>query len=539
MIAVPENKNPAYTNQQDCLEKGGQSGNILGIDSKALSDLLNAIPIPISISSEPDKVILEANKSYLEHSGFKKEEIIGRTLSSLTWSNVSQFDKTNQEFDKEGKLKAVEISLFNKTGEKHTSVLSAETVQFEGKAYTIAASIDITERKKTEQALKESQSFRTSLLENSPNVIIVLDSDGTVRYANPALETLTGYPVTEIIGTREPFPWWTDEVGNGMSIRNVDPMHEKVVISEKKYRKRSGEIFWISNNISIVKENDKVKYYIANWVDITERRKMEERITELYLEEKRQKNLLEAEARSRGLFVNILAHELRTPITPLVISSEMLQAVISTHEQALQKKLTESICQSTQVLVRKLEELLDIARYSRGDFRLTIETLSLQHFFRDIALYMQPELKQKNQELVLSLPENEMNFEADAGSIKQVMVNLLSNAAKFSPNDGKIKMAVDCRNNYIQVKVQDSGPGLTEEALQRLFDPYYSVQQDRQQLPGLGLSMAVVKYIVEAHGGKIRVNTRIGEGSTFIFDLPASQLSNTFDHVTGTRAFPA
>jgi len=170
-------------------------------------------------------------------------------------------------------------------------------------------------------------------------------------------------------------------------------------------------------------------------------------------------------------------------------------------------------------LARRLEELLDMARYARGVFQLNLQPIELKPFFEQVVERFKPTLKSAhilNSIIAESLPTAYI----DASRIEQVVINLLSNAVKFSPGGGVVTFKVETRDGKLSVEVKDQGIGISVEAQKRLFQPYYRVEQDQNQFQGLGLGLAVSKQIVEAHKGKISVTSQIGQGSIFSFQIP-------------------
>ena len=127
---------------------------------------------------------------------------------------------------------------------------------------------------------------------------------------------------------------------------------------------------------------------------------------------------------------------------------------------------------------------------------------------------------EKRQRLVLRLPEALPPIRADQRRFRQVVENLLSNAMKFSPGGTTITIGAQAKGRWIVFKVSDRGEGISEEEQRRLFQPYFRIEQELHKSHGLGIGLALCKQIVEAHGGRIWVKSRVGEGSTFYFTLP-------------------
>jgi two-component system, OmpR family, sensor histidine kinase VicK len=283
---------------------------------------------------------------------------------------------------------------------------------------------------------------------------------------------------------------------------------------------KNGEPFWISASTRPIKERGETQYYLGNWVDITKSKMAEAEIKQLYKEEKAMRLELEEEARARGMFIDVLAHELRTPLTPMLSSTGLLKELASARRSAVENRLIENIYFSTMTMVKRLEQLLEVARYSRGTFKLNLETVNVHNLFKRIGENFGVTLAQNHQQLALELPDNLTPIRLDEARIEQVVLNLLSNAARYSPPGGRIFFKVVQSPSAIKVEIIDEGIGITAEEQKNLFKPYHRVLQDRK-IPGLGLGLTVCKQIIEAHGGKLWVESQTGKGSTFSFTLPA------------------
>ncbi|MBN1190965.1 MAG: PAS domain S-box protein [Dehalococcoidales bacterium] len=388
---------------------------------------------------------------------------------------------------------------------------------------TIGVARDVSERKRIEESLKQSQLYNASLLNNTPTPLIVINPDSTIRSVNPAFERITGFSSDEITGAQAPYPWWSDDQAAKYDIERGTAFLKRYETRERMCRKKNGETFWITTFINHVKEDDEVKYYLISWVDITERKKMEKQIVDLYENEKKQKEELQTEAKARGMFIDVLAHELRTPLTPILASAGLLSDLLQSQHSEIQKKLCSNIEFGAETLVTRLEELLELAKYARGTFKLRKRSTDLDAFLRGILNRFEPTLKQKNQRLNDDLADNLPAVMVDPLRLEQVISNLLSNASKFSPEKGEMSIRAFVEGTNFMIEVRDQGIGISRSEQSRLFQPYHRVEQDRLKFPGLGLGLAISKQIVEAHGGRIWVESDLGKGSLFCISIPLSR----------------
>jgi PAS domain S-box-containing protein len=375
---------------------------------------------------------------------------------------------------------------------------------------------DITGRKQFEAALADEATRRRILVDQSRDGIVVLDPQGRVYETNRRFAEMIGYTPEEVLHLHV---WdWDDQLPRQRVLEMLATVDEKGDHFETGHRRKDGTVIdvEISSNGAVC-AGQKLIFCVCR--DITERKRMEETVLHLYEMEKKQRQELQEEARARGLFIDVLAHELRTPLTPILASVSMLRDILGKGQDRTLKRLSENVYVSAQALTGRLEELLEVARYSRGTFKLKTQPTSIYRFVKGVIARFEPTLEKKSQQLLLDIADQLPEIEIDQSRIEQVLINLLSNASKFAP-EGNITLEIRAEAGKVYFSVTDKGIGISGEEQSKIFQPYHRVVQDRQKFPGIGLGLAVCKQIVEAHGGKIEVTSQPGEGSTFLFWLP-------------------
>jgi len=236
--------------------------------------------------------------------------------------------------------------------------------------------------------------------------------------------------------------------------------------------------------------------------------------------EHKEESELERKIREKAEFTATIAHELKTPLTSIIASAGLLGEEIQGEAQEPQRRLVKNILHSAHILEERLSELLDVAKAEVSKLQLRLQPLRIESVLQDIVWQIEPEIQRKAQHFTLDLPDSLPIVEADATRLEQVLLNLLTNASKFTHEGKNITLRVRKRNDNLVIEVQDSGIGISKENQEHLFQPYYRVESDRQRYPGLGLGLALAKQIVELHGGKIWVESELGKGSTFAVSLP-------------------
>lgn len=239
-------------------------------------------------------------------------------------------------------------------------------------------------------------------------------------------------------------------------------------------------------------------------------------------EQVRQQNLkLQRINRTKTELMTHVTHELRTPLTAIRghtsnILAGMLGKLTPAQQERLQK--IEKLCSRQSGLVN---QLLDISQFASGSLMLKRESVSLKSLLEETRLSLGPLPEEKHLTIEDKLPDNLPTLWAESKRLERVFTNLLSNAVKYTPAEGKITISAHRKSNYIQVDISDTGIGIPKNSLPYIFDEFYQADTKINcEVPGNGLGLALVKYIIEAHKGKIWVKSTPDKGSTFSFRLP-------------------
>jgi PAS domain S-box-containing protein len=510
--------------------------DVLRNSEKKYRTLVNNLKVGV-FRNTPDSGgrILECNKALEGITGYSRDELLNIRVVDL----YRDADKRKTEIDKiiTSKKSSYEFNLRKKDGTiVYVSVNICTVTEENGKIlYFDGIMEDITERKKAQELISESEKKYRSLVNNIKLGIIrsTFLKGGKVLESNKAFQEITGYSRDELLsinmsdlftGSEE----WLQLVEDVMS--GGEALTRELLWVRKDLIK-----IMVSITLSPIKDHKGNIIYMDSIVeDITERkfaeeeRKMaDEKVRELYKIEKSQREELEEESNARGLFINALAHELRTPLTPILNSTEILRDIIfETQSENIQHRLVANVLESSQNLAHRLEELLDLGAASRGVFKLHMQPVHMRTLFEKIVTSYKPVFARHQQQFIAEIPDVIPEAVIDPERLTQVITNLLSNASKFSPEKSLITMVVKVEGRRLQVDVTDQGIGISLDDQEKLFKPYHQVEQDRQRYPGTGLGLAICKQIIQAHEGKIWITSDGGSGSTFSFRIPIKQFEN-------------
>lgn len=254
------------------------------------------------------------------------------------------------------------------------------------------------------------------------------------------------------------------------------------------------------NGVSIIR-NDKFEGAILVFHDITELRRLEQ---------------------IRQDFVANVSHELRTPIASIKGYAEtLLEGALEDKDNA--KEFINIIYQDSNRLANLINDLLDLSKIESGKMKMNLIPLDPVSVIRRAVSIIENQAKAKSISLKLDIPSGLPKVKADETRISQVMINLLDNAVKYTPENGSVTVVARAVNNTLQIDVADTGMGISEKDIPRIFERFYRVDKARsRELGGTGLGLSIVKHIVSAHGGQVWVKSELGFGSTFSFTIPLS-----------------
>jgi PAS domain S-box-containing protein len=387
-----------------------------------------------------------------------------------------------------------------------------------------SAIVEITERKRAEEALRESNQTLRALVQACPLAVMVLrPEDGSVQLWNPAAERIFGWAEGEVLG--RPLPTvpaerWQEFQRNLQAVLEGAPFQG---VETRRLRKDGTQIdvgLWAAP----LSAPEGVRVLVMLH-DITERQRLVAERGRLEEELRQRVEELAAADRRKDEFLAMLAHELRNPLAAISNAGHVLDrkgtAGDGRHDPR-SHELIAMIGRQIRHLSRLVDDLLDVSRFSRGRIELRKEPVELRRAVEGAVETARPLLEQRRHHLTVSLPEEPLWLEADLTRIEQVLANLLHNAAKFTEPGGSIELTAEREDSEAVLRVHDDGAGISPELLPNIFDLF--VQEERslaRSRGGLGIGLTLVRTLVERHGGSIEAESAgPGRGSTFTVRLP-------------------
>ena len=367
------------------------------------------------------------------------------------------------------------------------------------------------EQQKLDQRLRDQQFYTRSLIESNIDAIMTTDPSGIITDVNKQMEVLTGCTRDELIGA--PFKnYFTDPERAEAAIKQV-LSEKKVTNYELTVRARDSKETVVSYNATTFYDRDRrLQGVFAAARDVTERKRLDQELESA-------KSVAEKANLAKSDFLSSMSHELRSPLNAILGFAQLLDAD-SPPATPAQKESIAQILQAGWHLLKLINEILDLAKVESGQVPLSEEPVSLAEVMLECQAMIEPQVQQRG--IKLTFPQFDMpNFvRADRTRLKQVLINLLSNAIKYNREQGTVEVkCAESTPGRIRTSVKDSGAGLPPEQLAQLFQPFNRLGQETGAEEGTGIGLVVAKRLVELMGGTIGVESTVGVGSVFWFEL--------------------
>ncbi|MGI2037180.1 PAS domain S-box protein [Shewanella frigidimarina] len=443
-----------------------------------------------------------------------------------------------------------ELTYIRKDGSRFPAVVSVTALRDEHKAIIgyLLIGTDNTARKRIEEEQKElgrrlqDQHFYTrNLIESNIDALTTTDPSGIITDVNKQMEELTGNNRDSLIGT--PFKdYFTDPEFAAAGIKRV--LSEKIISDyELTARTKNGKETVVSINATTFYHRDnKLQGIFYGARDVTERNRLNQKLLEKNIELENAKAVAEKANLAKSDFLSSMSHELRTPLGAILGFAQLMESSTPAPPPA-QKRSIAQILKAGWYLLELINEILDLALIESGKLPMSLEAVSLSEVMQECVLMSEPQAQLHDIKVVFTRSTTKDFLNVDRTRLKQVIINLLSNAIKYNRKGGSVILEhSQSSDDMMRFSVRDTGEGLSAEQLGQLFQPFNRLGQEANNQEGTGIGLVVSKRLVESMGGVIGVQSTVGVGSVFWFELkrtdePVSNLADSAIMVTETLQY--
>jgi len=385
-------------------------------------------------------------------------------------------------------------------------------IMFQNKPAFLVSYIDITEKKKAKEELRQSEEKYRFLFEKSPVSILLINTKGKIEDCNPALEKLINYERSELIGKRygrlpiilpDTLPILLErlkKIANGEDIPSIDI----------QLRKKDGNLVWVNIDSSLVKLGEKT-FIMVMGHNISDTKELEIKLKELN--------------EMRKEFIDRASHELKTPITTVYGAYQLLDIMNKEQFNLEQLELLDMAFSGTKRIKKLVDDLLDVSLMESKTFRIKKRNTNLGNLIQNCLKEMKYFSNKRNHDIIVDI-QPDVILDIDESRIELVLTNILSNAIKYTPSNGRISVNMNSNEKFAQIEIKDSGVGLTREEIADLFKKFSTIESPLKKdlnmdLGSTGLGLFISKEIITLHQGEIWAESEgKGKGSTFIVKIP-------------------
>lgn len=391
-------------------------------------------------------------------------------------------------------------------------LLRSRQLSLELKAVNEKLEAEVTQRQHLVSALAKNEAKFRALVQNSADIITVLDGDGTVTYQSPCSINVLGFDAEELEGKHFFDYIHSDDVTNAIasfqaSLNNPGKTH----ISEYRFRHQDNSWHYLESKINFPGIGSDLNGVIVNSRDITDRKQVETEIRNALTQAQELNEL-------KSRFVSMVSHEIRNPLNSVLAATEILERYSEQWSPEKKQEFFQRVKNGVRKMTDLLDDVLFMGRVETGRLEVKPVPFDLEKFCRD--LIKEIRLSTGSQHAIAFVSQGQCaDAYLDKKLLGHILTNLLSNAVKYSPQGGTIDFKLACQDGKVIFQIQDRGIGIPPEDMERLFESFHRASNVKN-IPGTGLGLAIVKRCLDLQKGKISVTSEVGKGTTFTITLP-------------------
>ena len=470
--------------------------------------VLEDAPIAIGVMEGPEHRFVLINRQTCELTGLAEAQLIGRPHAEVVPEADRVVAPILDRVYTTGLSETQEVDVALPKGRRQLLVTWTALPGRDGRADSVLyLSLDITQRKMAEEALRESERQLRTLADAVPQLVWMADADGYIFWYNQRWYEYTGTRPEQMEG------WgWQSVHDPDMLPKVVERWRASIETGEPFEMefplKGADDVFrWFLTRVNPLRDSQgRIVRWFGTNTDVDEQRRT--------AEELREANRLKDE------FLATVSHELRTPLTAILGWAHLLRAGQFDDKSAA--TALETIVRNARAQSQLIDDLLDVSRIITGNLRLDVRQVDPASFIESDIEALRPAAEAKNVRIQKVMDTGMISVAGDPARLQQVVWNLISNAIKFTPKGGRVHIRLERINSHIEIVVSDTGAGIKSEFLPHVFERFRQAdQKTTRQHGGLGLGLAIVRHLVELHGGTVQADSPgEGQGATFVVNLP-------------------
>jgi PAS domain S-box-containing protein len=510
-------------------------------------DLYDLAPVGYCTLSEAaanSGLILEANLSAATLLGVARGTLVGQAFSRFIFrEGADTFYLLRKQLGETGTAAPCELQMVRQDGTPFWVRLEATAAQDNGESVTRIVISDISSRKQVEEALYKAGALQRAIFNSANFSSIATDASGVIQIFNVGAECMLGYAASDVLNKITPAdfsdPQEIFERAQGLSAEletPIAPGFEALVFKASRGIEDIYELTCIRKDgsrfpalVSVTALHD-VQNSIIGYLLIctdnsarkrveTERARLDQALQDKNVELERAKIVAEKANLAKSEFLSSMSHELRTPLGAILGFAQLIESGTPLPTPSQNKSIGQ-ILKAGWYLLELINEILDLAQIESGKLSLSMEPVALSEVMSECEAMIEPQAKKRGIRLAFKRFEMPCFVQADRTRVKQVLINLLSNAIKYNREYGSVSVTGTVIDpDLIRISVRDSGAGLSAEQLAQLFKPFNRLGQEEKDTEGTGIGLVVSKRLIEWMGGKIGVESTVGEGSVFWIEL--------------------